>query len=204
MPPTQSYIFSLDSNGWLTAECPSAVVSSTFSQSVLVFIFRLDIMDLRGDGEDGVMKQHLFTFWGQEKHVIQMRMISVLVYHIAPLDGNVSTGKFSAEAQALWNLSPSLPPSFLFLTLFSRRWSSINTQQWGIYREDFVLSSEANNYQIWWKIEHILRLNVISLSLRLSRTCARTHTDTFGWVFFTHRDTHTQVLPSEARFIYVL
>lgn len=109
---------------------------------------------------------------------------------------------FSQGSSALKPL-PFSSSLFPFLTLFSRRWSSINTQQWGIYREDFVLSSEANNYQIWWKIEHILRLNVISLSLCLSRTWACTHTDTFG-CFFTHRDTYTRVLPSEAGFIYVL
>lgn len=75
-------------------------------------------------------------------------------------------------------LDTSLPRS-LFLTIFSRRWSSINTQQWGIYQGDFVLSSEANNYRRWWKIEHILKLNVISFSLCLS------HTHTFKW-FYTH------------------
>lgn len=48
------------------------------------------------------------------------------------------------------------------------RWSSFNTQQWGIYQGNFALSSEANNYQKLWKLEHMLKLNVISLSLCLS------------------------------------
>lgn len=96
--------------------------------------------------------------------------------------------------QALSHVSP--PPilfSFFsqFLTVFSRRWSSINTHQVGIYQEDFVLWSEANNYQIWWKTEHILRLYVISLPLFCRpRVCACTCINTFKG-FVSHRSMHT-------------
>lgn len=90
-------------------------------------------------------------------------------------------------------------PSFsLSLTIFSRRWSSINIQQWRIYQGDFVLSSQPNNYQIWWKIEHILKFNVISLSLGLlhihmhshTHTLASTYTNAFK-CFYTQRHVHT-------------
>lgn len=117
-PPTQSYIFGSDSNGWLTAECPSVVVSSTFSTERAGVYFQIGYnRPERRQGGWGYETASIHIL-RTEKHVIQMRMISVLMYHIAPLDGNVSTGKSSAKAQALWNLSPSLPPSFLFSHYF--------------------------------------------------------------------------------------
>lgn len=154
--------------------------------------FKIEYNRQRGDQEDGVVKQpwfQLITVWGQEKMLSQIRssmLIKKALYHFVPQGGNVATDKFSVQTSALAH-----PPfSFsLFLTLFSRRWSSINTQQLGIYQEDFVLSSEANNYQIWWKIEQILKLHVISFFV--CHACVHAHPLTHSTL--TRTDIYTQL-----------
>lgn len=147
------------------------------------------------------MKQHLFTVGRQENMLSKLGSQSLL-------KGSVlfCTTRWQCVHRHIFSpdkcFGTSPPFSFSpFLTVFSRRWSSIKTQQLGIYREDFVLSSEANNYQIWWKIEHILKLSVISLCLPCP--CACTCINMF-FFFFTHIDVYAQLLQSEAGFTHVV
>lgn len=77
------------------------VVSSTFSTERAGVYFQIGYnRPERRQGGWGYETASIHIF-RTEKHVIQMRMISVRMYHIAPLDGNVSTGKSSAKAQEL-------------------------------------------------------------------------------------------------------
>lgn len=115
--------------GWMIITAPNRVV----------FIFRLDTINrLRGHKEDTVRKPVCLT------HVNQTGTSQCLWFvgrfFFVPLDGNVTTGKFWGLDRPLRPLSllhsPAQPLS-LFLTIFSRRWSSLNIQQWRIYQGGF-------------------------------------------------------------------
>lgn len=181
--------FSLDSDGWLTAGfsfsgCCRLCDSDCTSSNGVCWCYCLKSGNNRLRG-DRVMRHHWFELvcskYAAYKKCDPNQELGAhlkVEYPFLPLDGNVSLDRNPWDRRFRTSLHLLVSSLFFsqFLTVFSRRWSSINTHQVGIYQEDFVLWSEANNYQIWWKTEHILRLYVISLSLlSATRVCLHMH-----------------------------